>query len=83
MASSYVPKNILVFGATGNIGRYIVNALLENKSSFGKIAAFTYEDSVKKKPELFEKAKTRGVEIITGELTDEAKLAEVYKGWIL
>jgi len=83
MASSYVPKNILVFGATGNIGRYIVNALLENKSSFGKIAAFAYEDSVKKKPELFEKAKTRGVEIITGELTDEAKLAEVYKGWIL
>jgi uncharacterized protein YbjT (DUF2867 family) len=83
MSSSYVPKNILVFGATGAIGRYIVNALLENKSSFGKIAAFTHEDSIKSKPELFEKAKSRGVEIITGDLTDETQLAQAYKGWIL
>lgn len=79
--SSYVPKNILVFGATGVIGRHIVHALLENKSSFGKIAAFTSPQSVKDKAELFAKARNRGVEIITGDLTDENQIAEVYKGW--
>ena len=82
MSSSYVPKNILVFGATGAIGRYVVNALLENKGSFGKIAAFTYAQSLQSKADLFEKAKVRGVEIITGDLTNEAEVAEAYKGWI-
>jgi uncharacterized protein YbjT (DUF2867 family) len=53
--AGYVPKSILVFGATGNIGRYIVEALIENKNSFGKIAVFTSSQSATEKSEVFTK----------------------------
>ena len=76
--AGYIPKNILVFGVTGVIGRYLVDALIENKSSFGKIAAFTSPQSAIEKPEVFAKLKDRGVEIITGDLHDEKTIAEVY-----
>lgn len=78
--ASYVPRNILVFGATGVIGRHIVHAIVENKSSFGRIAAFTSPKSVEEKADLFEVTRKKGVEIITGDINDEGKMAEVYKG---
>jgi uncharacterized protein YbjT (DUF2867 family) len=78
--AGHVPKNILVFGATGTIGSYIVDALVENKSSFGKIAVFTSPRSVTEKPQVFDKLKDRGVEIITGDLADEKGIANVYNG---
>src|SRR6266480_2327524 len=78
--AGYVPKNILVFGATGTIGRYIVEALIENKTSFGKIAVFTSPQSATEKRQAFAKLKDRRVEIITGDLTDEKSIANVYNG---
>jgi uncharacterized protein YbjT (DUF2867 family) len=78
--AGYVPKHILVFGATGTIGRYLVDALIENKSSFGKIAVFTSPQSAIEKPQVFAKLKDRGVEIITGDLADEKNIANVYNG---
>ena len=78
--AGYVPKNILVFGATGNIGRYLVEALVGNKRSFKKIAVFTSPRSATEKSEVFAKLKDRGVEIITGDLADEKGIANVYNG---
>lgn len=78
--AGHVPKNILVFGATGTIGRYIVEALIENKSSFGKIAVFTSPQSATEKPQVFAKLKDQGIETITGDLTDEKGIANVYNG---
>jgi uncharacterized protein YbjT (DUF2867 family) len=78
--ADYVPRNILVFGATGTIGRYIVEALIENKNSFEKIAVFTSPQSATEKLQLFTKLKDQGIEIIIGDLTDEKGIANVYNG---
>ena len=72
--------DILVFGATGTIGRYLVEALIENKSSFRKIAVFTSPQSATEKSDVFAKLKDRGVEIITGDLADEEGIANIYNG---
>ena len=76
MASS---NNILIFGSTGIIGKYITNAILASKPSFGKIAIFTSPSTKETKKELLEKWKGQGLEIITGDLTKDEDVEEAYK----
>ncbi|KAJ6164942.1 hypothetical protein N7470_003614 [Penicillium chermesinum] len=46
------PQNILLFGATGTIGKYILSALLSARSQFQRIAIFTSPNTAatKKRP---------------------------------
>lgn len=38
-------ENVLIFGATGLVGKYIADAILNEAKSFRKIAIFTSPDS--------------------------------------
>jgi NAD(P)-dependent dehydrogenase (short-subunit alcohol dehydrogenase family) len=81
MASNPPNKsNVLVFGATGVIGRYIVHELVAAKSSFGRLAAFTSPESLEKKADAIAKLRSEGVEIITGDLTKEEDVLRAYEG---
>ena len=80
--SSYKPSNILIFGATGLIGKHIADALFEAKASFNKIGIFTSEGSVKRKAEIFKGFRSKGAEIITGDLQNEQDVLKAYKGLI-
>ncbi|KAK5989207.1 Phenylcoumaran benzylic ether reductase PT1 [Cladobotryum mycophilum] len=78
--SSFKPSHILLFGATGNIGRYITQSIVQARPSFPKITVFTSANTVSKKPELINSWKSSGVSIITGDLTNSANVEEAYRG---
>ncbi len=62
-------RNIILFGATGLIGEHITNAVLDNASDFGKIAVFTSSGTASSKSDEINALKTRGVEVIVGDLS--------------
>lgn len=72
--------SVLIFGATGLIGKHITNALLEAKSNFNKIGIFTSAGSVERKAEVFDDFKAKGAEVITGDIQNEQDVLNAYKG---
>jgi uncharacterized protein YbjT (DUF2867 family) len=71
--------SIAVFGATGDLGPYLVNALLESKA-FSTVKVLTRLESIKEKPEIFNDLKARGVQVAALDLTDENAVFEVLQG---
>lgn len=70
-------QNILLFGATGAIGSFILNAILAERSQFGRIAIFTSQRTAETKGEQLKK---QGVEVIIGDLEDETAVKAAYEG---
>jgi nucleoside-diphosphate-sugar epimerase len=80
MATEQVlPKKILLFGATGVIGEYILQALKESKASFEKIGIFTSPGTVEKKKEEIDALKASGVDVIVGDVTNEDDVKKAYE----
>lgn len=73
-------QNLLIFGATGYIGTYIVDQIIANKESFGRIAVFTSPSTVEKKPEVIEKFRKAGLELFVGNSTKEEDVVNALKG---
>lgn len=77
---SFQPKSILVLGATGQIGRFITEQILKAKPSFEKVSIFTSEGTASKKSDYISDLKSRGVNIITGDVTSEKDVKAAYTG---
>lgn len=73
-------KDIIIVGATGLIGKHITNAILHSKDKFGKITVFTSEDTVQRKSDEIEDLRNRGANIVTGDVTSDANINEVFSG---
>ncbi|TVY30692.1 Isoflavone reductase-like protein [Lachnellula hyalina] len=73
-------ENLLVFGATGYIGAYILKEILKNKDSFGRIAIITSPSTVENKSEQLQNLKSEGVEVIVGDVTNPADVLNAFKG---
>ncbi|KAJ5551340.1 hypothetical protein N7535_000710 [Penicillium sp. DV-2018c] len=73
-------KNILLFGATGNIGTYILNAILSSRDKFNRIAIFTSPNTATSKATQLNKLKEQGVEIVVGNVEDENAVKAAYEG---
>ncbi|KAK2763864.1 hypothetical protein FQN54_009482 [Arachnomyces sp. PD_36] len=73
-------KNILLFGATGLIGTHILEALIQSKDSFSRIAIYTSPGTVERKPDVLDAIKKSGVDVIVGEVGDEKRVGEAYQG---
>lgn len=71
------PQNILVFGATGAIGSFILNAILAQREHFGRIAIFTSARTAETKGDALKK---QGIEVIVGNLEDENAIKAAYEG---
>ena len=74
------PKDILVIGATGVIGRFLIQELLAAKDSFGRLAVFTSPDTLERKSTEIQALKANGVEVIIGDLTNAADIRRAYEG---
>jgi hypothetical protein len=74
------PKDILVVGATGLIGRYITQELIAARDDFGRLAIFTSADTAQKKSSELEALKSQGVDVIIGDLTNTADIQRAYEG---
>lgn len=73
-------KNILIFGATGVIGKIILNSILSTKSSFNRIAIFTSSGTAKSKAHELETLRQKGVEVIVGDIQDDSQILKAYDG---
>lgn len=73
-------KNVLLIGATGLIGTHILEALIQSKDSFNRVAIYTSPATEQKKPTVLDGIRKRGVEVIVGEVGDEKKVEEAYQG---
>lgn len=73
-------ENILLFGATGYIGAYILNQLVVAKDNFGRIAIFTSTDTALKKQDLLETYKAEGFEVIIGNVRHAKDIVGAFEG---
>lgn len=76
--ASFAPSKILIFGGTGQIGAYITEALLSATPPFHRITLFTSEETARSKDALLSGWKARGLEVVTGDVTDKAKVQAAY-----
>lgn len=77
----YTAENILMIGATGWIGKYIIDELIKAKK-FKRLAVFTSENTVKNKASQIETLKSQGVEIITGDVSKSDDISKAFQGTI-
>lgn len=77
---SLKPTSILIFGATGQIGRYITDQILAAQPSFAQVAIFTSAETVTSKADYISKLQSKGVNIITGDVNNEADIKRAYEG---
>ncbi|KAH8697149.1 isoflavone reductase family protein [Talaromyces proteolyticus] len=79
--SNFKPRNILLIGATGTIGRFITSSIVAARSEFDRIAILTNTPTaVSEKEKFVEELKAKNVEIIIGDITNEKDVVEAYKG---
>jgi len=73
-------ENLLLLGATGYIGSYILDQIIAAKPSFGRIAIFTSPKTAETKAEKIEKLKAQGVEVIIGNTGNDEELLKAFEG---
>lgn len=74
------PKNLLIFGATGTIGSFILEAVLSARSQFDRVAIFTSPRTAETKAAYLEKLKAQNIEVIVGDVEDENAVKAAYNG---
>lgn len=77
---AFSPSSILIFGATGNIGQYITNAILAAQPSFNKVTIFTSPATLASKAVLLNSWKAKGLSIIAGDARNPSDIASAYTG---
>lgn len=74
------PQNILLFGATGQIGSFILDAILSARDQFTRVAIFTSPRTAETKAPILDKLKQQNVEVIIGDVEDENAIKAAYEG---
>lgn len=79
--ASFAPSRLLIFGATGAIGKYITEAILAAKPAFSHVTIFTSTNTVATKPVLLARWKASGVplSVVVGDVTNAEDVANAYK----
>lgn len=78
--TSTASKKILVLGATGVIGKVLVNALINAKGNVERVGIFTSAETVLKKKDLVALYQNQGVDVITGDLYNDNDMLDALKG---
>ena len=76
-----VPTKVIVFGATGNIGKFITEALCKSPS-FEKVGIFTSSGTAEKKAAEIGEYKSRGIEVIIADLNSGDDVLKAFEGRI-
>jgi uncharacterized protein YbjT (DUF2867 family) len=80
MAGYITKENILLFGATGYIGEFILDHILEAKDSFGRIAIFTSPGTAEAKAKRLGGLSAKGVQGIVGDVRNTRDILDAYQG---
>ncbi|KAK5036049.1 hypothetical protein LTR13_005619 [Exophiala sideris] len=73
-------RNILILGATGVIGTYIIRAIVDAKEQFGRICIYTSNRTLMEKMADIAALEDWGVEIFTGRLESERSFKRACEG---
>ncbi|RAK95842.1 NAD(P)-binding protein [Aspergillus ibericus CBS 121593] len=73
-------SNLLIFGATGSIGKYIIDAIVNARDSFGRIAIFTSPNTLTSKPDEINALRHKGVDILVGNIANRDEVLKAYDG---
>lgn len=73
-------SNLLVFGATGAIGSYIIAAIVNARDSFNRISVFTSQNTLSAKEKEINILRDKGVEIIVGDVTNKDDVLKAFEG---
>jgi hypothetical protein len=75
-------RSILAFGATGNIGKFIINELSKahQAGTFSRLAIFTSQSTVDNKSTVINDLKSRGIEVFVGDIANKDTLRSVISG---
>ena len=83
-SKSTMSQNILIIGATGTIGTYITRAIVDayysGETDFGRLAVLTSKKTLIEKVQDIAALESWGVEVFVGDLEDEEKVKEAYRG---
>jgi hypothetical protein len=71
-------KSILIFGGTGLIGKYILDAVLAANPPFEKVGIYTTAGTAESKSQLINDLKAKGVQIHIGDIRDIEDVAKAY-----
>ncbi|RFU74886.1 isoflavone reductase [Trichoderma arundinaceum] len=72
---------VIIFGATGLVGKYISEAILNSATDFRRIGVFTSLDSLKTKAEAIATLKLRGAEVISGDINSKEDVTRALDGF--
>jgi nucleoside-diphosphate-sugar epimerase len=75
-------QSILMFGATGAIGTFIVNALTQqlDAGKYKRLAIFTSQSTIDNKSEVIHNLSGKGVEVFVGDIANKDYVREVLEG---
>ena len=73
-------QRLLIIGATGLIGKHIINAIVASKTNFESIRIFTSAVTADSKPGVMQKLKSEGVEIFIGDLKSDEDFKRAIEG---
>ncbi|KAL7931541.1 NAD(P)-binding protein [Trichoderma chlorosporum] len=77
--AAFRPSHILVFGATGNVGKAIMGALVNANPSFPRLSIFTSKETATSKADLINGWKSSGVSAILGDVTNSQDIETAYR----
>lgn len=80
MAFEALPRKVLIFGATGTIGQYILQELYKARTSFEKIGFFTSANTAQNKADEVNGWKEKGIDVIVGDVNFEKDVKKAYEG---
>jgi uncharacterized protein YbjT (DUF2867 family) len=79
--ANFKPRNVLIIGASGLIGTHITRSIVSARSEFDRLAVLTSPPAAgSAKEAALGDLKSKNVEVIYGDITNEKDVAEAYKG---
>ncbi|KAI5304015.1 hypothetical protein KEM56_006957, partial [Ascosphaera pollenicola] len=72
-------QNILVLGATGLIGSWILKVLIREKHNFQRIAIFTSQSTVERKSSFIASLQSEHVDVIVGDVRDSQSVSKAFE----
>ncbi|KAK4078363.1 uncharacterized protein Triagg1_3379 [Trichoderma aggressivum f. europaeum] len=78
--ASVQPSHILVLGPTGNVGKAIMNAIVNAGPAFPRVSILTSKETAATKPDLIDGWKSSGVSVVLGDITNPQDIETAYSG---
>ncbi|KAH7317170.1 hypothetical protein B0I35DRAFT_410256 [Stachybotrys elegans] len=78
--ATFQPSSILIIGATGSIGKYITDHVINAQPPFPQVTVLTSAETLSKKAAYLDELKSKGAKILTGDVTKDEDVRAAYEG---